>query len=514
MHTGTPSVGKIVTMVLFTLSCIGLLLFLWLSFGGTIPFAAQGYRFRVAFPNAAQLADQADVRIAGVSVGKVVAKSLDPQGNRTIATIQMDNQFAPVHKDARAILRTKTILGETYVELSPGTPNSPTIPDGGMLARSNVQPAVQLDQIFDALDPRTRAAFRQWQQELAKAVRGNGQNLNNVLGNLPAFAADATDLLQVLDVQHTAIVNLVRNGGTVFAALNHNQSALRNLITSGEQTFATTAANNNSIIQTFHVFPTFLNETKLTMARLQTFAQNTNPLVTELQPVARNLAPTLNSVTDPVSGSRVAVHEPRAADHRLEDGAAGDQRRAQRRHPAARRARPVPVAAQPDPDLAVAAPAADFGLHLQRRDRDRGQDDLVQRRRHRSLPAPVRARRPRDAVVRDQPRQRQPRQHLPAAAVARRSAVVHRRRQVPGQLRAPVMGLQQHRRARQRRAGAPARPRRRCSPRAQQACWVAPPLGALIGQSNASRSRTSSRRTTRASSRPRLRSRRLQEAPG
>src|SRR5580692_1821266 len=191
MFTSKPSVPKIVTMVLFTLSCIGLLLFLWLSFGGTIPFAAQGYRFQVAFPNAAQLADEADVRISGVSVGKVIAKSLDPQGNRTIATIQMDNQFAPVHEDARAILRTKTILGETYVELSPGTPRSPTIPDGGMLARSNVQSAVQLDQIFDALDPRTRAAFRQWQQELAQAVRGNGQNLNNVFGNLPAFAADS-----------------------------------------------------------------------------------------------------------------------------------------------------------------------------------------------------------------------------------------------------------------------------------------------------------------------------------
>jgi len=88
METSSPSIGKIVTIVLFTLSCIGLLLFLWLSFGGTIPFNPQGYEFRVSFPNADQLADQADVRIAGVSVGKVIAKSLDPQGNRTIATIE------------------------------------------------------------------------------------------------------------------------------------------------------------------------------------------------------------------------------------------------------------------------------------------------------------------------------------------------------------------------------------------------------------------------------------------
>ena len=39
MQTGSPSIAKIATMVLFTLSCIGLLLFLWLSFGGTIVLA-------------------------------------------------------------------------------------------------------------------------------------------------------------------------------------------------------------------------------------------------------------------------------------------------------------------------------------------------------------------------------------------------------------------------------------------------------------------------------------------
>src|SRR5436305_7035916 len=104
METGTPSISKVVTMVLFALSCAGLLLFLWLSFGGTIPFNPQGYRVKISFPNAGQLATQADVRIAGVTVCKVIDKSLDPQGNRTIVTIQMDTKYAPIHKDATAIL--------------------------------------------------------------------------------------------------------------------------------------------------------------------------------------------------------------------------------------------------------------------------------------------------------------------------------------------------------------------------------------------------------------------------
>ena len=296
MHTGSPPISRVITMVLFALSCVGLLLFLWLSFGGTIPLGAQGYRINVSFPSAQDLATQADVRIAGVSVGKVVSTKLDPKGNRTMATLQLEHQYSPIRKDTRAILRTKTILGETYVQLIPGQPNAPPIADGGSLPRSQVLPSVQLADIFNALDPTTRHAFQTWQQELARAVNGNDQNLNDVLGNLPTFAADATDILQVLDVQHAATVRLVQNGGTVFGALGADQTALRHLITSAETTFATTAANNNKLAQTFHVFPTFLNETKATMAKLQGFSVNTDPLIKQLDPVAQQLAPTLHSV--------------------------------------------------------------------------------------------------------------------------------------------------------------------------------------------------------------------------
>ena len=246
MHTGSPPISRVITMVLFALSCVGLLLFLWLSFGGTIPLGAQGYRINVSFPNAQDLATQVDVRIAGVNVGKVVSTQLDPKGNRTMATLQLQSKYVPIRKDTRAILRTKTILGETYVQLIPGSPNAPPIPDGGTLPRGQVLSEVQLSDIYNAFDPTTRHAFGVWQQQLAKAIGGNDQNLNDVLGNLPSFAADATDILQVLDVQHQAVVSLVQNGGTVFGALGANQTALRNLITSAETTFATTAANDNT----------------------------------------------------------------------------------------------------------------------------------------------------------------------------------------------------------------------------------------------------------------------------
>src|SRR5436305_4577403 len=143
METGTPSLTRVLTMVLFALSCVGLLLFLWLSFGGTVPFNPEGYRIKISFPNAGQLAQQADVRIAGVNVVKVLEKSLDPQGNSTIATIQIDRKYVPIRQDARAILRLKTIIGETYVEITPGSPSCKRVADGGLLRRGRAPPAVK-----------------------------------------------------------------------------------------------------------------------------------------------------------------------------------------------------------------------------------------------------------------------------------------------------------------------------------------------------------------------------------
>src|SRR3712207_987295 len=104
MQKQAPTFGRLLVMVLFALSCFGLLLFLWLSFGGTVPLKPKGYRVEVSFPEATQLGEYADVRTAGVSVGKVRAKRLDPDANRTIVEIELDNRFAPLRADAKAIL--------------------------------------------------------------------------------------------------------------------------------------------------------------------------------------------------------------------------------------------------------------------------------------------------------------------------------------------------------------------------------------------------------------------------
>src|SRR3954463_4157973 len=180
MQKEGPSVGRILAMVFFALSCFGLLTFLWISFGGSVPLKPKQYELNVNFPEATTLAEAADVRIAGVTVGKVRSKRLDKAGNRTKVVLRIEPKYAPLSRDSRAILRQKTLLGETFVELSPGHPSSGRLADGGTLSNSQVEPTVELDEILRIFDPATKVAFRNWVQESAKTISGTApQDLNS-----------------------------------------------------------------------------------------------------------------------------------------------------------------------------------------------------------------------------------------------------------------------------------------------------------------------------------------------
>ncbi|MEO8092511.1 MAG: MlaD family protein [bacterium] len=292
MATRPPTVTRILIAVGFTLSCFGLALFLWIAFGGPSPLKPQSYRVTVPFDEATTLAQESDVRISGVSVGKVKSIELADDGLAS-AELELQPAYAPLPVDSRATLRQKTLLGETYVELTPGHDQAGTIDEGGELDTAQVADSVQLDEIFRAFDQPTRDAFQAWMQGQAAALRGRGDDLSLAIASLDPFAEEADRTLRVLDTQRLAVRRLVRDGGEVFNALSERQGQLRGLITNSDEVFTTTAARDAELEQAFQIFPTFLRETRATLTRLDRFAQDTDPLVQQLRPAARELSPTL-----------------------------------------------------------------------------------------------------------------------------------------------------------------------------------------------------------------------------
>lgn len=293
MSKRAPSTTQLLVITGFALSCFGILLFLWVTFGGPTPFRAKTYEVKIPFNEATQLAEQSDVRISGVNVGKVQSIELAPNGRQALATTAIDARYAPLPESTRAILRTKTLLGETYIELTPGSRQGPELEDGGTLPEANIAESVQLDEIFRTFNAQTRAAFQEWMQEAAVAINGQGQNLSYALGSLDPTVTEFDKLFRVLDSQRLAVAQLFRNGATTFQALRGREGQLADLIRNSNAVFQTTARRDRDIEALFRAFPTFLRESRTTFARLKGFSQNADPLMRQLVPAAEELSPTL-----------------------------------------------------------------------------------------------------------------------------------------------------------------------------------------------------------------------------
>jgi phospholipid/cholesterol/gamma-HCH transport system substrate-binding protein len=292
MNTSAPTPGRIVIISGFALTCFGLLLFLWLAFGGAIPLKPKGYRVQVAFTDAASLADQADVRVAGVSIGKVVGEQLAPGGNRLLATLELKGEFVPLKADARAILRQKTLLGETYVELTTGSRTAPDLREGSRLPDGQVKQAVEFDELLQTFDKPTRKALQEWQASIAKAGAGRGRDLSDALGSLPAFTENAQSIVDVLDSRRSALRDLVRNASRTFEQISRDEGSLSTLVQRNTELFDELSARRDALASSIRILPTFLDESKQTLARLRTFSVDTTPLIRDLDPVLTDLQPT------------------------------------------------------------------------------------------------------------------------------------------------------------------------------------------------------------------------------
>jgi phospholipid/cholesterol/gamma-HCH transport system substrate-binding protein len=289
MQKRAPTLGNIVVIVLFVLSCFGLLMFLWESFGGPLPLKPKGYRFTVAFPRTLLLAEQSDVRISGVNVGHVISLKLGKDG-RTHATVEVAGKYAPIRSDMHAILRQKTLLGETYVQLIPESTTARYLADGAQLPYSQVEPSVTLDDILASFDAKTRRAWQVWFQSVAVGINGRGEQINASFAELEPFVEHTNRLVTLLASQEGAVRALVHNTGVVFDALAGRDHQLEGLIVNGERTFHAAAQSSQAFADAFRALPPFEHNSTVALKELDKFAVIASPYLDEFRPAEEQLS--------------------------------------------------------------------------------------------------------------------------------------------------------------------------------------------------------------------------------
>lgn len=298
MNRQVPTLGKLLTMVIFALSCFGLTLFMWLQFGGAVPFKAQGYRITTTFPEATQLSVEADIRIAGVAVGRVKKVIPGPDG-RAIATLEVQRRFAPLPQGTKAILRQKTLLGETYISLTPPlSANGRFIKEDGRIPNTDVGSTVELDEVFATFNPETRRYFQQWMQDGGAGLTGQGGNAGKALVELQLLVQDLGGVTKTLNEQAPSLRTSLADGKTVLASATSQTGALQRAITETERVFRQTGDQDAALTALVERLPKFLGAAKSGTKAIENFAEETGPAVTRLQPTAKALTPAARSLAN------------------------------------------------------------------------------------------------------------------------------------------------------------------------------------------------------------------------
>src|SRR3954467_13654495 len=153
---------------------VALLVVVWL-----VLFGGGGTRYKLRFENAGQLVKDDDVQVGGRRVGSVGKISLTDD-NQAEVEIDVDGDFAPLHQGTTAVIRATSLSGiaNRYVALTPGPNNAPKLDEGSVLGQDKTRSIVDLDQLFNTLDPKTLKGLQQVIRGNARWYQGKGAEAN------------------------------------------------------------------------------------------------------------------------------------------------------------------------------------------------------------------------------------------------------------------------------------------------------------------------------------------------
>ena len=296
MITRLPGRGTVLIAVAFVLASVLLTLYVWRSVGGDVPLQPKRYEVRALFDNASQLVPNADVRISGVNVGKVVG--VEPHGLRTEARLAVESRFAPLPSDVRAILRQKTLLGETFVELTPGSASAPELAEGATIPRDQIADTQPLDRVLGMLDTPTRERIKELLTNSATMFEGRGSDINAALGNLELGTRQLGAVVEIVDSQRGSLETLLRDTGAVMQTFGDQRDAVRELVRSGHSVLSATADRGAALTASVREAPRLLRELRETTVAAERTAALAAPVLSELRPVAPMIPGALRAARD------------------------------------------------------------------------------------------------------------------------------------------------------------------------------------------------------------------------
>ena len=276
-----------------------------LMFGGS-----SSYEVTAAFDNAGQLVKGNQVMVGGRPVGKVSSIELGDDGRADIR-FSVDGDFAPLHRGTKATIRVNSLSGiaNRYISISPGRNDAAEIDDGGHIDGDDARAPVELDELFNTLDPKTRKGLQDVVQGSATWYDGKSAQARKALQYFNAALSSSSRLTRELVRDRESFRGFVNDTAQVVSAVAERRDDLAGLVSNANTTAQAIGDENVALGRALGLLPGTLRRANTTFVNLRATLDDLDVLVAESKPATKRLAPLFRQLRPLVRDARPTIRD-------------------------------------------------------------------------------------------------------------------------------------------------------------------------------------------------------------
>jgi phospholipid/cholesterol/gamma-HCH transport system substrate-binding protein len=274
-----------------------------------------GYSVKAKFQNAAQLVPGNQVEIGGTPVGSIDDIRITDAGQAEV-TMSIQDDHKPLPEGTAAVIRqaSQSGIANRYVELElpPGRKDGKkvvNIPDGGRIPITKTTTTVDLDQLFNTLDPSTRGAVKAFFRNSAAEFKGKTKQQREAFRYLNPALSTSSRVFGELNRDNPLLARFLQDSSRLVTALAEKRTQLTELITNANTTFRALGSQRVALMEAIHRLPDFMRQANSTFVNLRAALDDVDPLVNASKPVAKKLRPFLNQLRPLARDARPTVRD-------------------------------------------------------------------------------------------------------------------------------------------------------------------------------------------------------------
>jgi phospholipid/cholesterol/gamma-HCH transport system substrate-binding protein len=268
------------------------------------------YNVTASFENAGQLVRGNQVQVGGRTVGTISKIELG-ESSEALVTMELDDEFEPLHRGTRATIRATSLSGiaNRYVALQPGPNDAEEIEDGGRIAADETAAPVDLDQLFNTLDPKTRAGLMKFVRGQGTYYSGRGADARRSLTYLAPALSSTSRLTREIALDKEVFSRFVRDTASLVSAVAERRTDLAGLVANTSTAATAIADESESLSRALQLLPGTLRKANTTFVNLRSTLDDLELLVEESKPATRELAPFLERLRPLVREARPTIRD-------------------------------------------------------------------------------------------------------------------------------------------------------------------------------------------------------------